>query len=246
MSVPVDLRAAAAKQARAEQKRGERRTQSYIRVQSQPRQRRKSPSVSWRWRPGPRCERLDQTDRPLNPFTPFKASNPETAKLYGAIVAQARLPVFYQALGVPDTIEGRFLLLSLHLFAVHHRLKVEGEGGRVLAQDLADRFTADMETVLREIGIGDLSVPKKVRGVAAAHAALLEDLERAFASGDAAIAASLDSALPRDQRSNGTSSLRLAHYVRDSVNALAGQSVAALGAGKVEFPEIDFGGGSKD
>src|SRR5262245_11303594 len=164
MSVPVDLRAAAAKQARAEQKRGERRTQSYIRVQSQPRQKRKSRSVSWRWRPGPRCERLDQTDRPLNPFTPFKVSNPDAAKLYGAIVAQARLPVFYQALGVPDTLEGRFLVLSLNLFAVHRRLQAEGEGGRVLVQDLADRFTADMATVLREIGIGDLSVPKKVRG----------------------------------------------------------------------------------
>ena len=60
-----------------------------------------------------------------------------------------------------------------------------------------------METVLREIGVGDLSVPKKVRRFAAAHAGLLEDLERAFASGDAAIAASLASALPRSQRQAG-------------------------------------------
>jgi cytochrome b pre-mRNA-processing protein 3 len=182
----------------------------------------------------------------LNPFTPFKASNPDAAKLYGAIVAQARLPAFYQALGVPDTLEGRFLVLSLHLFAVHHRLKAEGEGGRVLAQDLADRFTADMETVLREIGIGDLSVPKKVRGLAAAHAGVLEELERALTSGDAAIAASLGGALPPDQRQSGASSLRLAHYVRESVSALAAQSLAALGAGKVEFPKLDSGGGSKD
>src|SRR5262245_51141954 len=246
MSVPVDLRAAAAKHTRAKQKCGERRTQSCNRVQSQPRQRRKSPSVSWRSRPVPRCERLDRTDRPLNPFTLFKTSNLDAAKLYGAIVAQARLPVFYQSLGVPDTLEGRFLVLSLYLFAVHHRLKAEGEGARVLAQDLADRFTADMETVLREIGVGDLSVPKKVRGVAAAHAALLEDLERAFTSGDAAIAASLASALPSDQRSSGASSLRLAHYVRESVSALAAQGLAALAAGEVEFPEIDSGGGSKD
>jgi cytochrome b pre-mRNA-processing protein 3 len=103
-----------------------------------------------------------------------------------------------------------------------------------------------METVLREIGVGDLSVPKKVRGVAAAHAALLEDLERAFASGDAAVAASLASALPPSQRQSGASSLRLAHYVRDSVDALAAQSVAALAAGEVKFPEIGSGGGSKD
>ena len=91
----------------------------------------------------------------MNPFTPFKAPNPDAAKLYGAIVAQARLPVFYQALEVPDTLEGRFLVLSLNLFAVHRRLKAEGEPARGLAQDLADRFTADMETVLREIGVGE-------------------------------------------------------------------------------------------
>jgi cytochrome b pre-mRNA-processing protein 3 len=182
----------------------------------------------------------------LNPFTPFKAPYPDATKLYGAIVARARLPVFYQALGVPDTLEGRFLVLSLHLFAVHRRLKAEGEPARGLAQDLADRFTADMETVLREIGVGDLSVPKKVRGVAAAHAGLLEGLERGFVSGDAAIAASLESALPPNQRQSGTSSLRLAHYVTDSVSALSAQSVAALAAGEVKLPEIGSGGGTND
>ena len=97
----------------------------------------------------------------MNPFTPFKASNPDAAKLYGAIVAQARLPVFYQELGVPDRLEGRFLVLSLHLFAVLHRLKAEGGDALDLAQELTDRFSADMETVLREISIGDLSIPKK-------------------------------------------------------------------------------------
>jgi cytochrome b pre-mRNA-processing protein 3 len=183
----------------------------------------------------------------LNPFTPFKAPNSsDAAKLYGAIVAQARLPVFYQALGVPDTLEGRSLVLSLHLFAVHHRLKEEGEPARGLAQDLADRFTADMETVLREIGVGDLSVPKKVRGIAAAHTSLLEGLERALASGDAAVAASLGSALPPDQRLSGASSSRLAHYVKDSVSALTAQSLAALAAGEAKFPEMGSGGGWKD
>jgi cytochrome b pre-mRNA-processing protein 3 len=182
----------------------------------------------------------------LNPFTPFKASNPDAGRLYGAIVAQARLPVFYQALGVPDTLEGRFLVLSLHLFAVHRRLKADGEPARELAQDLADRFTADMETVLRELGVGDLSVPRKVRKIAAAHAGLLEELERACGAGDEAVAASLANALPPDQRDSGPLSLQLAHYVRDSVEALGTQSVAALAAGEVKFPEIGACGGSND
>ncbi|HKQ54417.1 MAG TPA: ubiquinol-cytochrome C chaperone family protein [Methyloceanibacter sp.] len=243
--MPVDLRAAAAQHARTEQERGKRRTYRN-RVQSRPRQSRKSPENDQRRGAGVPLRRLDQTDRPLNPFTPFKASNPDAGKLYGAIVAQARLPVFYQALGVPDTLEGRFLVLSLHLFAVHRRLKAEGEPARELAQDLADRFTADMETVLRELGVGDLSVPWKVRKIAAAHAGLVEELERACGAGDEAVAASLANALPPDQRDSGPLSLQLAHYVRDSVEALGTQSVAALAAGEVKFPEIGAGGGSND
>jgi cytochrome b pre-mRNA-processing protein 3 len=174
----------------------------------------------------------------LNPFTPFGARRrnaSDASKLYGAIVAQTRLPVFYQRFGVPDTLEGRFLVLSLHLFIVHHRLKAEGESASGLAQDLADRFTADMETVLREIGVGDLSIPKKVRGVAAAGASLLETLERAVGSGDDAVVAVLAGALPPDQRPNEASSLRLAHYVRKAVRALKAESVAALAAGDVRL-----------
>ena len=84
-------------------------------------------------------------------------------KLYGAIVAQARLPVFYRSFGVPDTLQGRFALLALHLFAVLYRLKSEGGEGRALSQELIDQFSKDMETVLRELGVGDVRVPKAMR-----------------------------------------------------------------------------------
>ena len=122
---------------------------------------------------------------------PWRRNDTIAAKLYGAIVAQARLPVFYQDLGVPDTLDGRFLMLSLHLFAVLHRLKEEGPAAAGLAQELSDRFSADMETVLREIGVGDLSIPKKVRGLAALSAALLQAFEEAVAAGDEAVAAAI-------------------------------------------------------
>ncbi len=180
----------------------------------------------------------------MNPFKPHPA--PDSEKLYGAIVAQARLPVFYQTLGVPDTLEGRFVALSLHLFAVHHRLTAEGAPASDLAQDLADRFAADMDTVLREIGVGDLAVPKKVRGIAAVHAALLESFARALALDDATLAAAIESALPSSQRPSGSSSLRLAHYVRNAVSVLAAQDLAALAAGEVRFAETGWDGGSQD
>ena len=191
------------------------------------------------WPRPPHRQRLDQTGRPLNPFTRFtqrRRNQTSGIKLYGAIVAQARLPVFYQELGVPDRLEGRFLVLSLHLFAVLHRLKAEGGDALDLAQELTDRFSADMETVLREIGVGDLSIPKKMRGLAAASASLLGDLEQALPAGEKTVAAVLGQALPADQTLSKAATRRLAHYLMEAVRLLEAQSVAALGAGDLKFP----------
>jgi cytochrome b pre-mRNA-processing protein 3 len=173
---------------------------------------------------------------PLYPLTRWRRNDTNAAKLYGAIVAQARLPVFYQGFGVPDTLEGRFLMLSLHLFAVLHRLKREGPIALGLAQELSDRFSADMETVLREIGVGDLSIPKKVRGLAASSAALLQAYEEALAAGDEAVAAVIADALPLEPGPSEPTSERLAHYLRGVVRQVEAQSFAALRAGDVRFP----------
>ena len=172
----------------------------------------------------------------MNPFTSFttrRRSRSDAAKLYGAIVAQARLPLFYQGLGVPDTLEGRFLVLSLHLFAVLRRLKAEGQSAQGLAQALTDRFSADMETVLRELGVGDLSIPKKMRKLAAVSASLSEALEGASATGERAVAEILAGALPP---LSGAASRALAHYLKEAMRALDAQSVTSLGAGEAGFP----------
>ncbi len=159
-------------------------------------------------------------------------------KLYGSIVAQARLPVFYQDFGVPDTLEGRFVLLSLHLFAVLHRLKAEGRIARDLAQDLTDRFSEDMETVLRELGVSDLKIPKKVRGLAASSAALLQAYEEAFALGDEALAAAIAASLPLEGASAGAAGGRLAPYLKGVVRHLEAEAFAGLSVGELEFPEV--------
>ena len=178
----------------------------------------------------------------MNPFPFFSAwrrDDTSAAKLYGSIVAQARLPVFYQGVGVPDTLQGRFVVLSLQLFAVLHRLRAEGPMADGLAQDLVDRFGADMETVLREIGIGDLSIPKKVRALAASSGALLHDYAEALAEGEAAIAAVIAEAVVAfvlQAAASGAVAGRLAHYLRDSLSLLRTQDFAALRAGEVRFP----------
>jgi cytochrome b pre-mRNA-processing protein 3 len=175
---------------------------------------------------------------PLHPPSPRRRDDAcDAAKLYGAIVAQARLPAFYQEFAVPDTLQGRFLVLSLHLFTLLHRLKREGARAHGLAQALSDRFSEDMETVLRELGIGDLSVPKKMRGLAASSAALLQAYENAVTRGEAAIAAEMAKAFPFERGPSRDAALRLAHYLMCAVRALEAQDLAALRAGDVKFPQ---------
>lgn len=150
-------------------------------------------------------------------------------------MAQARLAAFYQEFAVPDTLEGRFLVLTLHLFALLHRLKREAPRAAGLAQALSERFSEDMETVLRELGVGDLSVPRKMRGLAASSGALLQAYEDALARGEAAIAAEIAEAFPFERPSEDAT-LRLAHYLMRVLRALEAQDLAALSAGEVRFP----------
>ena len=174
-----------------------------------------------------------------------KEKNPE--KLYGAIVAQARLPIFYQEFGVPDTLEGRFVLLSLHLFAVLHRLKTEGTvahdlGAGNLAQELVDRFSEDMETVLRELGVSDLRIPKKVRGLARSSTALLHAYEEAFGGSEQQLIEAVGKALPLEGERAEAVAAPLAHYLSDCVRVLEQEPYAALDAGTLRFPQLSARG----
>jgi cytochrome b pre-mRNA-processing protein 3 len=167
---------------------------------------------------------------PLDRLVRWRSEASTTEKLYGAIVAQARLPVFHRSFGVPDTLEGRFSLLALHLFAVLHRLKSGGPEGSALAQDLVDRFSQDMETVLRELGVSDLRVPQSMRRLAAASKGLLEDYETALAAGQAPLAHAIAASLPEETESAELSSRALASYLLASIDALDRQDITSLQA----------------
>jgi cytochrome b pre-mRNA-processing protein 3 len=80
--------------------------------------------------------------------------------LYGAIVAQARRPEFYEEFGAADTVEGRFDMIVLHLVLVLRRLEREPQGA-ALGLALLDAFGRDMDHNLREMG--DLAVPKQMK-----------------------------------------------------------------------------------
>ena len=95
---------------------------------------------------------------------PTGTSGPAFA-LYAAAVAAAREPWFYQALGVPDTLDGRFDLVALHAFLLIHRLQAAPDPGPALAQAVFDAMFSDMDNNLREIGVSDLRVGKRVRAM---------------------------------------------------------------------------------
>ena len=84
-------------------------------------------------------------------------------RLYQQAVDQARHPAFYTALGVPDRIDARFELYTLHVLLLNQRLRAEGEGGDALAQAVFDTYVSALDHTLRELGVGDISVGKKMR-----------------------------------------------------------------------------------
>ena len=89
-------------------------------------------------------------------------------RLYEGIVARARSPVFYSTLGVPDSLDGRFEMVALHLCLVLRRLKAASPKLDLLEQSLFDLFMLDKDQSLREMGAGDLGVGKKVKRMATA------------------------------------------------------------------------------
>ena len=129
----------------------------------------------------------------LNPHSLFRHPSKSTiAALYGAIVAQARLPVFYQGLGVPDTVLGRFDMIVLHLVLLLRRLREGQASHRELAQAVFDAFCRDMDDNLREMGISDQGVPREMHKVGEAFYGRAQAYEAALgAPGDAGLAAAL-------------------------------------------------------
>ena len=160
------------------------------------------------------------------------------AALYGAIVAQARHPHFYEDYGVPDTVLGRFDLIILHLALVLRRLRDGDAQVRALAQGMFDEFCRDMDQNLREMGVSEQGVPRQMRRVGEAFYGRAQVY-------DAALAASHNDALTHALARNvyadgGEGSIaadQLAAYVRHATTALGEQPLEDLVRGVVRFPE---------
>jgi cytochrome b pre-mRNA-processing protein 3 len=168
------------------------------------------------------------------------------AALYGAVVAQARSASFYTDYGVPDTVEGRFDLIVLHLVLLLRRLGQEtgqetrrqtGQGTdlrRSLGQDLFDEFCRDLDANLREMGVGDLAVPRRMQRFAEAFYGRQSAYAEALSGADRR---DFEKALARNiyQGREGDDAARLAQYAGAVMDDLDAQRDDALNRGVVAF-----------
>jgi cytochrome b pre-mRNA-processing protein 3 len=147
----------------------------------------------------------------------FKRSKavPSVERVYGDIVTAARRPELYSDMGVPDTVMGRFDALALHVALVLRRLSKLPAPADSLAQDVVDRFFADLDAALREIGIGDVTIPKKVKKLGQAFYGRAQAYDQALR--DEADAHELEEALARNvlnKPNEPALAIILAQYVR--------------------------------
>jgi cytochrome b pre-mRNA-processing protein 3 len=158
----------------------------------------------------------------------------KAGEIYGAIVTQARRPEFYAVLGVPDTPDGRYEMVVLHLFCVLERLRA-AEASEPLPRLLVEAFIADMDDSLRELGTGDLAVPKKVRRAASGLYERSMAYRAALAAGDAhALAAVLGANVYQGVQSRQAAVL--ADYLVATLRGLGAAGAAQILDARLSFP----------
>jgi cytochrome b pre-mRNA-processing protein 3 len=159
------------------------------------------------------------------------------AFIYSAIVEQARRPQFYESLDVPDTIDGRFDLIVLHAGLYLPRLKAVRTEGKALAQSAFDQMFVNFEHNLRELGVGDMGVPRRVKGMVSAFYGRVTAYEAAIQDGDVeALRAALQRNVYRGAEVAPPNVHALANYVRAAHEALKAAADADIAAGTFAWP----------
>ena len=154
-------------------------------------------------------------------------------KLYVGVVAQARTPELYEGYGVPDTVEGRFELYTVHVFLLLDRLRAHGSRASETSQSLFDTYLSALDDALREMGVGDLSVGKKMRKLGEAFYGRVKSYESAFAA--LPQTDHLQALLSRTvyEQGGAENAAKLGDYVIRQRTALAEQKLDALMDGQV-------------
>ncbi len=154
-------------------------------------------------------------------------------ELYNAAVKSARDPLFYQRFGVPDTLDGRFDLIGLHVFLLINRLQRAPKPGPQLAQAVFDAMFSDMDFNLREIGVSDMRVGKQIKTMWEAFHGRSKAYAAALEAGDEALEEAVVRNVWRGETPGDAGSL--ARLVAAQARHLAEQPLEALASGRIEF-----------
>lgn len=164
-----------------------------------------------------------------------RSEDEAVGRIYERIVAQSRRPEFYRDLGVADSLDGRFDMLALHAMLVLRRFKQDGEKTRRVGQELFDHMFFDMDRSLREIGVSDLSVGKRVKQMSSAFMGRIAAYEEGLDGAAGALEAALIRNVYRDMAPEGDAVELLAGYMRRVDQALRELALEPIMAGEDMF-----------
>jgi cytochrome b pre-mRNA-processing protein 3 len=164
----------------------------------------------------------------------------EAHGLYVQIVQQARRPAFFRAGGVPDTLDGRFDLILLHVFLVLERLRGEGPAAQETGQELFDVMFADLDQSLREMGVGDMGIGKRIKKMGQAFYGRIEAYSAALQGGEAELEEALRRNLYGTIEPDSAQVALLAGYVRAQMATLEGEETEGLLRGEIHFAAPAF------
>ena len=157
---------------------------------------------------------------------------------YTSIVDQARTPDFFLRLEVPDTLDGRFEMIALHMFLVLNRLKAEHEATEEFAQALFDAMFADLDRGLREMGATDMGVGKRVKEMATAFYGRIAAYEKGLEGGDEILSEAVKRNLYGTVQPSAPAVAGMVRYIRSQARNLAGQPAESFLKDDIKFEPV--------
>lgn len=160
---------------------------------------------------------------------------------YAALTAGARQPGFYLDLAVPDTVMGRFEMLSVVMILYFRRTRTSPVSGQEIAQEIVDAFFQDLDHSMRELGIGDQGVPKRMKKFAGMFYGRLESYSVALEARDReALAAALLRNIYPQAETPAPDMSGLANWMIAASDVLSAQSEDVIATGSLTLPSPDL------
>jgi len=176
-------------------------------------------------------------------FGRFKKRNLQrhiALKLYNNLVLYARSPEFYIHYGVPDSELGRFEMICLHAYLLFKRLGKTDESGKYLSQLIHDLMFTDLDRTLREKGIGDMGIGKRIKTLARNLYGRVDAYDNALKKGDNSLMKALNRNLYATSAADEKQIAAMIYYVKESLHQLNSQSNSEIMQGNVIFPKASY------